>query len=110
MSVSVQLNLSRLRRIIAGEPAAIDRASKAYADAVAELAQQLAPYATGALRASIHTEPEGERSYKVVAGVPYAVYVEFGTRYMAAQPFLTPAWRHIRPLPFYAREIAELVR
>jgi HK97 gp10 family phage protein len=111
MSVSVKLNLSRLRRAIQGEKAAIDRGAKAYAEAVRDLAEQLAPYDTGALRESIHVEP-GDRAgaYQVVASVPYAVHVEYGTARMAAQPFLTPAMQHTAPLPFFARELAELVR
>lgn len=111
MTVSVKLNLSRLRRVIQGEPAAIDRGAKAYAEAVADLAEQLAPYDTGALRDSIHVA-DGDRSgsYQVVAGVSYAVFVEYGTHKMAAQPFLTPALHRINPLPFFAQELRELIR
>jgi|GEM_PF-1714364 phage protein, HK97 gp10 family len=111
MSVSVKLSLTRLRRVIKGERAALDRASKAYAEAVSDLAQQLAPVDTGELRASIHVEAgDVQGSHKVVASVPYAVFVEFGTHTAAAQPFLTPAWRHTNPLPFFARELAELIK
>lgn len=111
MSIKVELKLSRLRRVLRGSPAAIDRGAKAYAEAVRDLAEQLAPVDTGALRESIHVEP-GDRqgSYQVVAGVPYAVHVEFGTAHAPAQPFLTPAVAHTNPLPFFARELAELVR
>ena len=111
MTVSVRLNLSKLRRVIAGEQAAIDRGARAYAQAVADLAEQLAPFETGELRDSIHVE-EGDRpgSYRVVASAPHAAFVEFGTHKMPAQPFLNPAAQRVRPLPFFAREIAELVR
>lgn len=111
MSISVTLTLSRLRRVIAGEQAALDRASRNYAEAVADLAQQLAPVDIGALRESIHVEA-GDRpgAYKVVASVPYAAAVEFGTHKMAAQPYLTPATQHVRPLPFFAAEMTELIR
>ncbi len=35
---------------------------------------------------------------KIIAdGVHYGVYQEFGTRYMAGKPFLTPAVEHVRP-------------
>lgn len=111
MSIKVDLNLRRLRRVLSGSPAAIDRGAKAYAAAVADLAQQLSPVDTGALRASIHVENgDAPGRYKVVASVPYAAAVEFGTRHAAAQPFLTPATRHVQPLPFFARELAELSR
>ena len=111
MSIKVDLSLRRLRRVLSGSPAAIDRGAKAYADAVADLAQQLAPVDTGALRESIHVEAGDQAgAYRVVAGVPYAVHVEFGTHKAAAQPFLTPAVQHTAPLPFFARELAELSR
>lgn len=111
MTVKVNLSLRRLRRVLQGEQAAIDRGARAYAEAVKDLASQLAPYDTGALRESIHIEPGDTRaSYQVVAGVPYARWVEFGTHRAPAQPFLTPAVQHVRPLPFFAREIAALVR
>lgn len=115
MSVSVKLNLSRLRRVLQGEKAAIDRGAKAYADAVLDLAQQLAPVDEGDLRESGEVVPgDTQGSYKVQfgRGLPdnRAIYQEFGTSKMAAQPYLTPATQHIRPLPFFARELAELVR
>lgn len=111
MSVKVDLNLRRLRRVLSGSPQAIDRGAKAYAEAVKDLAVQLAPVDTGALRESIHVEAgDREGVYQVVASVPYAVHVEFGTHRAAAQPFLTPAVQHVRALPFFARELAELVR
>lgn len=111
MSTSVSLNLRRLRRVLQGEKAAIDRGAKAYAEAVKDLAQQLAPVATGALRESIHVETgDTQGSYKVVAGVDYAVFQEYGTARMSAQPFLTPAVAHVKPLPFFVRELAELIR
>jgi len=111
MSVSVSLKLTRLRRVLQGERAAIDRGARAYAEAVADLAEQLAPVDTGALRASIHVE-DGDRegAYRVVASAPYAQFVEYGTARAAAQPFLTPAVAHVKPLPFFAREFAELIR
>jgi len=78
---------------------------------VKELAVQLSPVDTGALRESIHTEPgDVKGSYRVVASVPYAVFQEYGTAHMAASPFLTPALRHTDPLPYFARELSELIR
>jgi hypothetical protein len=51
-------------------------------DRVVEVAQAIAPVRTGRYRASIHRVPEpgpdGEVS--VEANVPYAIYVEHGTR------------------------------
>lgn len=53
-------------------------------------ARILAPVDTGRLRSSIqaHKEP---RAVVIGTNVEYAAYVEFGTRFMAAQPYLRPA-------------------
>lgn len=110
MSVEVRLNLARLRRVIAGEKAAIDRGVEKGAEQIAELARQLAPVDTGALRESIHVEPAENGVVRVVASVPYAVYVEYGTARMAAQPFLTPATQHTNVLAAIAIEMRELIR
>lgn len=111
MSIKVELKLSRLRRVLQGSPQAIDRGAKAYAEAVGDLAQQLAPFETGELRESKDVVP-GDRpgAYKVVFRSGHAAFVEFGTAHMVAQPYLTPATQRIAPLPFFARELAELVR
>jgi HK97 gp10 family phage protein len=47
-----------------------------------------APVDTGALRNSI-TVSEAEGGAQVSAMVPYARFVQFGTRYMGAQPFIS---------------------
>jgi len=49
------------------------------------------PVRTGNLRNSIHTWVEGPRQVAVGTFVHYAPYVEFGTRRMAARPYLRPA-------------------
>lgn len=61
-------------------------------------AQRFAPVDTGALRDGIHVEgPTGNTVYVVASrDVPgddpkVPVYVELGTRHMAAQPYLRPA-------------------
>lgn len=117
MSIKVELSLARLRRVLTGSPGAIDRGAKAYAEVVKELASQLAPYGDTDepgyvhLRDSGAVEP-GDRpgTYKVVFHSDHAAFVEFGTHKMAAQPYLTPATQRVEPLPFFARELAELSR
>lgn len=63
---------------------------------VAESARLKAPVRTGELRRSIKTRAiRNERNMvegAVVATAPHAPFVEFGTRKMAAQPFLRPAF------------------
>ena len=58
--------------------------------AVATEAKRLAPVDTGRLRSSIYSEPDGP-DVIVGASAEYAAYVEYGTRYQHAQPFMTPA-------------------
>lgn len=48
------------------------------------------PYATGALKASGKVQRNGA-SWEVEYGTNHAIYVELGTRYMRAEPFLRPA-------------------
>jgi HK97 gp10 family phage protein len=48
------------------------------------------PVRTGRLRDSIGHEVDGD-TVRVTASAPYAAYVEEGTRYMAAEPYLRPA-------------------
>jgi HK97 gp10 family phage protein len=66
-------------------------------------AKLFAPVDTGRLRASIHSDIAANGlSARVSAGTSYAVFVEFGTRYQRAQPFLFPAYEKNR-LAFVAR-------
>tara|TARA_R110002167_G_scaffold12153_2_gene52070 strand:+ start:810 stop:1001 length:192 start_codon:yes stop_codon:yes gene_type:complete len=58
------------------------------------MAKRLAPVDRGILRSSIQYEirkERGELTARIGTNVKYAVYQEFGTRYMKAQPFLRPA-------------------
>jgi HK97 gp10 family phage protein len=63
-----------------------DEARDQVVEEIAADARRLAPVDTGELRRSIHVDGD-----EVVASADHAVYVELGTRYMAAQPFLGPA-------------------
>lgn len=58
-------------------------------------ARQRCPVDTGRLRASIQTsgvQHDGRGAYiEVGTNVGYAGFVEFGTRYMRAQPYMRPA-------------------
>ena len=40
---------------------------------------------------------DGGFTAKVGPGTDYAVYVEYGTRFMAAQPFIKPAFEVVKP-------------
>lgn len=64
---------------------------------VESTAKELAPVDTGRLRASIGITFAADRlSAEVGSNVEYAIFIEAGTRYMAAQPFLGPAFEQHR--------------
>lgn len=46
---------------------------------------------TGAMQGSWNTQPTGQLSARVSAGVEYAIYNEYGTSKMSAQPMARPA-------------------
>lgn len=50
---------------------------------------------TGALKNSIHMEQVRRGVYRVSDGVEYGVMLEYGTRHMAARPWMAPALREI---------------
>lgn len=55
------------------------------------LSRQYVPVRTGRLRSTIMTERFSELEGAVMAYAEYAKFVEYGTRYMRAQPYLRPA-------------------
>ena len=55
-------------------------------------------YATGATKRSIKLEiTDGGFAAKVTAGTDYSGYLEKGTRFMDAQPFMKPAFDVVQP-------------
>jgi HK97 gp10 family phage protein len=66
------------------------------ANNAAVIARQLVPVRTGALRQSIFVEQTGETRFAVGAGESYALFVENGTAFQDAQPFLKPALEFAR--------------
>lgn len=61
-------------------------------------AKQRAPVDTGTLKNSIQATRIGDARWKIVVGVDYGMYVEWGTSRMAAQPFFQPAIAAVTPL------------
>lgn len=58
-----------------------------------QTAHDLAPNRTGQLQRSItHEERDGGFTAEIAPHTNYAAYVEYGTRYMAAQPYMRPAF------------------
>jgi HK97 gp10 family phage protein len=84
--------LERVRlELLAAAPVAAEAGGRVLA---ADMAAK-APRDTGALAASIVVETEGETAH-VGSTLPYARFVQFGTQYMAAQPFETEAADSVR--------------
>lgn len=78
---------------------------------IVDLARQLSPVDTGALRASIRLEPEQpalEMRVSAGKGLPdaRAVFQEFGTVNQPPQPYLTPAVRAVS----VRREVAKAIK
>jgi len=63
---------------------------------------------TGMLKASITVDFYGEMSAEIGPHMPYAPYVEYGTKKMEAQPFLFPAFEQERPN--FEKGLAEAVK
>ena len=63
---------------------------------VASDARTIVPYRTGRLHKSIRHRVVSSRTVRISARTRYAVYVELGTRYMMAQPYLRPALFQVR--------------
>jgi HK97 gp10 family phage protein len=71
----------------------VDRKIKALGARIAGRAQENAPVRSGDLRRSIHDDANAPPLVaRVVVGVPYGVFVEFGTSRNRARPFLRPAF------------------
>lgn len=51
---------------------------------------------TGALRASLRATKQGDTVRIISDGVTYGIYLETGTRHMAARPFMSPAFERLR--------------
>jgi len=77
-------------------PAAIESQVQAAAYACEAYAKDLCPVDTGALKASIKADKESALLWTVAPHTEYAVYVEFGTRRMRAQPYMRPAAERVR--------------
>lgn len=54
-------------------------------------AKRFAPVDTGLLRNSIGSHRLDDYQWEVVSPVHYSVFQEYGTRFMRAQPYMTPA-------------------
>lgn len=86
----VVVKADKLESVAAKIPGAANYIAELAADTVEHGAKARVPVRTGALRNSITKAGHGN-TWIVTALMHYAGYVEFGTRKMAAQPYLRPA-------------------
>jgi len=74
----------------------VHRLLASWAADVKALAKQIVPVRTGHLRSSIYAKIT-EWVAEIGAEATYALFVELGTRYMQAQPFLYPTIQEYLP-------------
>lgn len=98
MSVTVSVTFDRFPEIAAALPDQTRAVVRKASFDVEGQAKNRAPVDTGALKNSISTEFEDNGLTGIIAPhVEYATLVEFGTRRMSAQPYMTPAAEAVKP-------------
>jgi len=93
---NVTVRFNHLPKIKAAMPNAIAATVRDAALKCETYAKDVVPVDTGALKASVRAEQESELAWTVAPATEYAIYVEFGTRRMSAQPYMRPAAEKIR--------------
>lgn len=106
----IEVDTSKLERILKNLPGKEVDNNRAIAFRIEAKAKAKTPVDTGALINSIYTDCDGRKSgtpgdaplpapkgtdAHVGPSMEYAAYVEFGTRFMGAQPYLIPAVREV---------------
>lgn len=93
---TLQFNQGAMRSLLKTPNGAVGNDLKRRGERVVSRAKELAPKGeTLQLVNGIHLEGPnlvgGELEVEIVSDADHSIYVEKGTRYMAAQPFLVPA-------------------
>lgn len=96
--VTIRVNFNHIpaynAALHAGAVAEVERSGRE----VEAAAKARAPVLTGTLRRSIHTVlSAGGLTATVGPSVAYSAFVEFGTRYMPARPYMRPAAELVLP-------------
>lgn len=98
MSVEMEVDVygipelqGKLNRLDLSMRSRVDEALDFEVSAMQTRAQSLAPKRTGYLASTIVAVRVGEWAFKLMALADYAIYVEFGTRFMQARRFLSRA-------------------
>lgn len=90
-SIEIVVLIDHFDELLKHLPMIADAAAGRVADGLAKDAQGRAPRKTGYMADHITVARSGEMSYDVTAEAPYSGFVENGTRFMGARPFLLPA-------------------
>jgi HK97 gp10 family phage protein len=95
MSVTYHTDIPAL---IAGAEAKADQIVRKAAMDILSDSHQRVPVKTGHLKATGNVQNTGPARAEIGYDADYAQFVEQGTRHMAAQPFLRPAFDRVVPL------------
>lgn len=108
-TISLRVVSNRLPRATDAVHAAVVEQVRRSTLEVEERAKQVVPVDTGTLRRSIHSVFEAGGLRGIVGpSVDYGAPVEFGTRHMAARPYMRPAAALV--LPRFDDEIRAILR
>ena len=96
MSVNIEVTVEQgltlaLQELIEQYPEAVGAALMRIAERVLNTSNTLVPVRTGFLKSSMGIRQDNNFQVTFYANAPYAGYVEFGTRRMAARLFMTMA-------------------
>jgi hypothetical protein len=105
-TLAVRIRKNDLKRLARAAPERADRALMAVAfegERYAKANMSVSPSSpgdfpgvdTGTLKNSIHAHSAGRLHKQLRDGVEYGVHLEFGTRRMAARPFMGPTARYL---------------
>lgn len=99
--------MRRLRNKV--NKSAVNQVVKRNTSQVQEKAMKNAPVDTGFLKREIKLEMDNSNSVGlVIANAEYSPYLEYGTRFMSAQPFMRPAVREQNPI--FISDLREMIR
>ena len=98
MSVTISVTFDKFPQIAAAMPEKTSQVVRKATFDIEGQAKNRAPVDTGALKNSISTEFEDNGLTGIIAPhMEYATFVEFGTKRMSAQPYMTPAAEAVAP-------------
>lgn len=98
MTVTISVTFDKFPQIAAEMPKKTSQIVRKAAFDIEAQAKNRVPVDTGALKNSISTEFENNGLTGIIAPhMEYATYVEFGTKRISAQPYMTPAAEAVAP-------------